>query len=150
MTLPRLFAALALAAAASACAPSALVASGALLTRSVFQERATLDALTDTEIAFGVQHRLAKHSGELYRDVSVDVVEGEVVLTGSVPRRADRIAATKAAWDTPSVIAVSDALVVAEDGGTSAYISDVRLANQVRYGLITDTSVRSINYTVTV
>lgn len=132
------------------CSPvGTMIGGGAVLTRSVLEERTTLAALDDTAIALGIETRLANHSGELFRDVSVDVTEGAVVLSGSVPRPRDKVAATRAAWETPGVLEVTDALTVAEDTGTAAYIEDVRISNQLRYALLTDLEVRSINYTVT-
>lgn len=133
-----------------ACSPAGtMVGGGAVLTRAVLEERTTLAALDDTAIALGIENRLGNHSGELFRDVSVDVTEGAVVLTGSVPRAADRVAATKAAWATPGVAGVADELVVAEDSGTRAYLEDMRISNRVRYELLTDLEVSSINYNVT-
>jgi len=133
----------------TACTPGGtLVGGGAVLTRSVLEERTTLAALDDTAIELGVNTRLGNHSGELFRDVSVDVKEGEVVLTGSVPQAEDRVAAAEAAWSTPGVSAVTDALTVSEDSGSGAYWRDVRIANELRYALLTDLDVRSINYTV--
>ena len=86
----------------AACTPAgALIGGTAVVARSVVQERSTFDALTDVEIELSISTRLAQHSGELYRDVAVDVVESRVVLTGSVPRREDRITASEIAWQAP-------------------------------------------------
>ena len=62
-----------------------------------------------------------RKSTELFGDVSTDVTEGRVVLTGSVPRREDKITATKLAWETEGVLAVTDELTVAGDSGAVAY-----------------------------
>jgi len=145
----QLFAALAAFPMLSACVPAALVGGSAALTGSVVQERTTLAALDDTAIKAGVLTRLGNRSGTLYRDVFVDVTEGEVVLTGTVPEPADRVAATEAAWATPGVTAVQDALEVAGDTGTRAYLNDVAISNEVRYALLTAPGVQSLNYTVT-
>lgn len=135
----------------SACAPAVpLIGGGAVLTRSVLQERSTRAALIDTEIGLGIAGRLATRSGELYRDVSIDVVEGAVLLTGTVPRRADKVAATQEAWATPRVVAVEDQIGVSEDSGTRAYLDDVAIANRLRYALLADRRVTSVNYNVTV
>ncbi|MGF1501532.1 MAG: BON domain-containing protein [Paracoccaceae bacterium] len=142
-------AALAVLGLAAGCAPVAILGAGGALTTTVVQERSTLDALNDTDIALGVAQRLGNHSGELFRDVSVDVTEGQVVLTGSVPRAEDRVAASKAAWDTPGVQGVDEALTVAEDSGTLAYLQDVRISNRLRLTLLGDTAIRSVNYSVT-
>ena len=136
--------------AVSACTPVGVaVGTGAVVTRSVLQERTTGQALTDVEIEVSIQNRLLNHSGELFRDVSVDVHEGRVLLAGSVPRRADQIEATRQAWDVPGVAQVTDELKVAEDSGTTAYLEDVWISNQIRYALLTDLDIRSVNFNVT-
>lgn len=145
----RLTAALAAAGLAAGCAPVAVVGTGAALTSTVVQERSTKAALDDTAIKAGVLNRLGNRSGDLYRDVFVDVSEGRVVLTGSVPRARDRIAAAEAAWATPGVAAVDDSLTVAEDSGTRAYLGDVAITGEVRYALLTARGVQSLNFTVT-
>lgn len=133
----------------SACGPTIVVGAGTVVTRSVLQERTTGQALTDVEIEVSVQNNLGNHSGELFRDVLVDVHEGRVVLTGSVPRREDQIEATKATWAVPGVVEVADELTVQEDSGTGPYLNDVWISNQIRYHLLTDLDVRSVNYNIT-
>lgn len=133
-----------------ACTPvGSLVGGGAVLTRSVLQERSTADAISDTDMELGIYHRLGNHSGELFRDVSVDVNEGVVLLTGTVPEAEDKVAATKAVWETPGVREITDEIVIAEDSGTGAYWEDVRISNELRYELLTDLDVSSVNYNVT-
>jgi len=140
---------LAAAIALTGCAPAALVGGGAALTASAVGERSMLASVDDAAIKAGVQQRLGNRSGELFRDVFVTVVEGSVVLTGSVPRAEDRVAATEAAWATPGVESVEDALEVAQDSGTRAYLADVAISNDVRYALMRADGVRSLNFSVT-
>ncbi|MEM6942923.1 MAG: BON domain-containing protein [Pseudomonadota bacterium] len=132
----------------SGCAPAILVGSGATLTRSVVQERPVLAGLNDLETELSIATRMSQHSGELYRDVAVDVVEGRVVLTGSVPRREDRITAERIAWKPEGVVSVDNAITVAEDSGTRAYLQDARISNVLRFKLLRDTSVASVNLSV--
>lgn len=137
------------AAALSACTPvTAALGGGVVMARAVVQERSTMDALTDNEIALSINNGLANRSGELFRDVAVGVVEGRVLLTGSVPAREDKIEATRIAWATSGVTAVEDELTVREDSGTRAYLADVGISNRVRYELLTDLDVASANYNV--
>ena len=91
-----------------------------------------MDALKDTEIQLSLNNNLIQHSTALFADVSTDVTEGRVVLTGSVPTRADKVTATQLAWGTTGVLAVTDELVVAEDSGTVAYAEDAWISNQLR------------------
>ena len=82
---------------APACAPVAIMGTTAMVGGAVVQERSTMSALSDTEIKLSILNGLMNHSGELFRDVSVDVIEGRVVLTGSVPRAEDKVTATRIA-----------------------------------------------------
>lgn len=141
-------AALLAAAALQACAPVAVVGSGAALTRTVVQERPTMAALTDTEIELSIATRMGQHSGELYRDVSVAVTEGRVVLTGSVPRRDDRVAAEQIAWVPSGVTDVSNEITVEEDAGTRSYLRDVGISNALRYRLVRDGGIAAVNISV--
>lgn len=135
--------------AVSACTPTGVVVgTGAVLARSVVQERSTKEALTDIEIEVSILNSLGNYSGELFRDVSVDVIEGRVLLTGSVPERGQKIDAVRIAWEVGGVNAVEDEITVAEDSGTKAYLTDVRISNTLRFALLTDMDVSSVNYNV--
>ena len=130
------------------CAPALLAGTGAVMTRSVMQERTTMDALQDTEIKLSLKKRLLNQSGTLFNDVAVTVTEGRVVLTGSVPGRDDKVAATRIAWETPGVVGVGDELTVAEDAGAVAYVEDAWISNRLRVALLGDMRVSSVNYNV--
>ena len=132
----------------SSCAPVALGTTGVVLTRSVMQERTTKDALRDAEIKVSLNNRLLSHSAGLFADVSVDVTEGRVVLTGSVPTRADKVTATELAWATGGVTSVTDELTVKEDSGAVAYLEDAWISNRLRLQLLRDGQISSLNYNV--
>lgn len=140
--------AVALATTTACTGPGVLIGAGAVGARSILQERSTGQALADLEIEVSIANRLGRHSGELYRDVEVDVHDGRVLLVGSVPRREDRVFATQQAWDVPGVVAVTDELTVAEDGGAQAYLNDVLISNQVRLALLATERVRKFNFNV--
>ncbi|MEM6971731.1 MAG: BON domain-containing protein [Pseudomonadota bacterium] len=112
------------------------------------QERSTFEALSDTETALSIETRLGQHSGELYRDVAVDVVEGRVLLTGSVPRREDRIDAERVAWSGAGVRSLTNEITVADDAGVGAYWRDVRTSTAIRSALVLDGSVAARNINV--
>ena len=131
----------------SACAP-VLVGSGAVIGRSVAQERTTKDAVKDKEIEITISHELLKHSGELYRDIAVDVIEGRVLLLGSVPEPEHKVAANQIAWSVEGVTSVQDELTVAEDSSIGSYFTDVRISNSLRLKLVSDGDVSSQNYNV--
>ena len=134
----------------AACTPAGVaVGAGAVAVHSVVQERSTMDAFSDTTIKLSIENGLLNHSGQLFRDVSVDVLEGRVLLAGSVPKREDQVEAVRIAWETEGVTSVEDELTVAEDSGTMAYLTDARISNTLRLRLLGDVNVSSVNYNVT-
>jgi osmotically-inducible protein OsmY len=132
----------------ASCAPVMVGTTGAVLTRSVMQERTTKDALRDTDTKLRLNERLLSRSTELFTDVAVDVTEGRVVLTGSVPTREDKVTATSLAWATEGVTSVSDELTLSEDSGAVAYLEDAWISNRLRLKLLRDGQVSSVNYNV--
>lgn len=131
------------------CGPLGVLAgAGAVVGRSVVQERSTRDAVDDNAIAIDIAAALFEDSAGLFADVGVDVVEGRVVLTGSVPDPLDKVTATRIAWEADGVTAVSDELTVSADGGAVAYAEDALISNTLRISLLGDAEVSSINYNV--
>lgn len=139
---------LAAALALSGCAVAALGAGGGVIAHSVMQERSTMNALNDNVIEAELANALLNDSRQLFGDVGVKVVEGRVVLTGSVPTREDKITATRIAWETEGVTDVADELTVGEDGSAMDYLRDARISNTLRFALLRDGKVRSGNYNV--
>ena len=134
--------------ATASCGAAIVVGAGTMVTRTVLEERSTMDALRDTEIQLSLNNKFLNHSAELFGDVSTTVIEGRVLLAGSVPRRADKVTATRLTWATEGVMAVTDELTVKEDSGVVAYAEDAWISNQLRLGLLTDSKVASVNYNV--
>jgi osmotically-inducible protein OsmY len=134
----------------SACAPAVLVGTGAAVVSTVVEERSTMDALKDTEIELGIENALLNHSQSLYGDVTVNVIEGRVLLLGSVPKPEDKEVASRIAWSIDGVNSVDDEVIVAGDSGTRSYFEDVKIANAVRLKLLRDKNISSQNYDVLV
>lgn len=115
---------------------------------AVIQERTTRDGLTDAEIEISVNHYLLEHSAELFADVSTEVVEGRVLLTGAVSSPQDRITAAEIAWRPQGVREVINELQPSQGGGIQGYAEDVAISARVRAKLLADLDIRSINYNI--
>ncbi|MEO1493261.1 MAG: BON domain-containing protein [Pseudomonadota bacterium] len=132
----------------SGCVAAPLIGAGVEATRAVTEERSTGQQLKDTEIQLTLNDKFIKHSARLFGDVSTTVIEGRVLLTGSVANREDKIAATQLTWETPGVTEVTDELTVARDSGARAYAEDAWISNQLRVQLLADSAIASQNYNV--
>lgn len=138
--------ALALAAVVAGCGPAILAGVGGVTGLGVMQERSTMDALRDNEIAISISNRLLNESGQLFRRVSLDVTEGRVLLTGGVETVEDKARAAEIAWATPGVTAVENEIVAEQQASTQRFAQDTWITSQVRTRLLTDAQVASRNY----
>lgn len=124
------------------------VGAAATLGTAVLQERTTREALSDAEIQVSLNNALFNHSPALFADVSLDVVEGRVLMTGDVPERQDRIEAARIAWSIDGVREVANEIEVGEDSGARAFVEDMMISGRVRARLIGAAEVRSVNYNI--
>lgn len=115
---------------------------------SVAQERTTRQAMTDAEIRITINNSLLNEGRELFVDVSTEVVEGRVLLTGNVNRSEDRIKAAEVVWATPDVVELINELEVGGGGGVQGYAEDVWISTQLRTKLLGDVDVNAVNYTI--
>jgi osmotically-inducible protein OsmY len=132
----------------SGCGTAAFVGAAAVTGHSVLEERSTRDAMSDGEIRLSLNNKLLSHSSRLFSNVSTEVVEGRVLLTGSVPRREDRIDAGRLAWEVEGVREVVNEIEVGEDVTASAFLEDVWISSQLRARLIADRGINSVNYDI--
>lgn len=115
---------------------------------SVAQERTTRQAMTDAEIGITINNSLLNEGRQLFVDVSTEVVEGRVLLTGNVNRPEDRIKASEVVWATPDVVELINELEVGGGGGVQGYAEDVWISTQLRTKLLGDVEVNAINYNI--
>jgi osmotically-inducible protein OsmY len=131
----------------SGCAP-VLIGGAATAGVAVAQERTVGDAIDDTIISARVKDRLLQQSGNLFLRVSTEVLEGRVLLTGSVPNPQDRVEAVRIAWTVPGVREVLNEIQVAERGGIAQSLADARTTGTLRYQLMSDRNIVDINYSI--
>jgi len=135
--------------AVTACAPAGVaIGGGAVVARSVTAERSTMAALNDSTIELSISNALLNNSYQLYSGVSVNVVEGRVLLIGAVPKPEQKDEASKIAWGAEGVTAVENALIVGQGRGAEAHLNDVRISNTLRLKLLSDAKVSSMNYNI--
>ena len=132
---------------ASGCAPL-IVAGAATGALAVAQERTVGDAVDDTAIGLRVKDGFIAMSPNLFTKVSVDVVEGRVLLTGSVPEPQNRVDAVRITWQVPGVKEVLNEIQVNNKTSIADYFTDVRISTELRYRMVTDAQISEINYNI--
>ena len=112
------------------------------------EERTVVDAVDDLTIRIALNDVFIRENASLYRAVSFSVVEGRVLLKGSVPAPEDRVRAVGLTKGVAGVREVIDELQVGADAGAPAYMRDTWISAQLKTRLILDLAVLHINYDI--
>lgn len=150
MTFSRLVTILALCAAGMGVSGCAGLFVGAAATGgiAIAEERSVGTQIDDATIKIAVNERLFSYDQRLFQDVSTDVTEGRVLLTGKVTDPQDRVEAVRLAWQVEGVKEVINEIQVTDKGGIGSYMTDVRISNELRADLLFDRQVQALNFNV--
>ncbi len=148
---------------AGGCAPTA----GTVLTaaaQKAWEDRSTGDQVTDTKITTGILKRLADKDKDLRLDVSVDVWEQRVMLTGTLDDARTRGGVAKLARADDRIKAFHNEIQVVstaqrdqrrqqaeqkdsgEKGGFRQTVDDVWIETKIKGKLLAASGVTSVNY----
>lgn len=131
----------------SGCA-AAVIGGVAVAGLTVAQERSVGNAMDDTVIDTSVNSSLLQHHVDLFRNVSVNVVEGRVLLTGVVNKPEQRLKAAKLAWGVKGVRDVINEIIVAEETDVLDFARDSWITTQLKGRLLADSDVYDVNYNI--
>ena len=112
------------------------------------EERSLSHAVDDLGIQAELNHLFFQDDLELYQDVTFSVVEGRVLLKGSVPTHDDRIRAGWVAQQATGIREVINEVQVTAETGILDYASDWWISRRLNTRLLFDIDVLSINYDV--
>lgn len=115
---------------------------------SIAEERSLGEQIDDLSIVFDVSQRLNAFDAEIFRNVSIDVTEGRVLITGTVAGAAHRVDAVRLAWQAEGVVEVSNELVVGEPSDAAGLLSDIAISGELRATLLFDSEINKINFNV--
>lgn len=127
---------------------SAVIGGGAAVGVAAAQERSVGAAVDDTVIYTDITARIFAKNVNLFSAVGVEVVEGRVLLTGSVKRPEDRVEAVRLAWQVKGVREVINEIQVTDTSSLSNYARDSWISAQLRSKLLLDKQIESLNYNV--
>jgi osmotically-inducible protein OsmY len=115
---------------------------------SMQPERSIGRELDDANASLSIKSAMLRSEGFALEGVDVEVTEGVALLTGTVPREDDRQMAECLSWSSVAVRAVANELTVGEASGLRDRTRDAWITQRVRGLLLTDRSVRSVNFNV--
>ena len=134
--------------AVSACAPAAIVGAGAAVGVTASQERGVGGAMSDTKIRLEINRMLLADSEDLFLDVHLQVQDGRVLLSGSVPTPDSRMEAVRIAWRADGVNEVINEIEISGDDSFGAFARDRWIETRLRTKLLTDRAVNSLNISI--
>jgi osmotically-inducible protein OsmY len=133
----------------AACTPTTVaVGAGSAVGVTAAQERGVEGAASDIKIRFEINRLLLQKSTELFLDVNLQVQEGRVLLSGTVPDPQSRVDAVRLAWLTDGVREVINEIEITEDGSFADFTLDRTIEAKIRAKLLGDREVVSLNYSI--
>ena len=114
----------------------------------VVEERSIGDVVDDLTIRAELNQLFFEDNFDLLQSVSFGVVEGRVLLKGSVKTQEDRIRGLELAWQASGVREVINEIQVTDQGGIVNYARDTWISTQLKAEILFDMDILSINYNV--
>lgn len=126
------------------------IGAGATTGVAAAEERGLEGAVDDVKIRTEINHLWFQRDVEMYRQVTLTVKEGRVLLTGTVPTPESRVEAVRLSWQAAGVREVLNEIQVHGGSGFNDYARDVAISQKMKTRLMFDKEIRNINYTVDV
>ena len=114
------------------------------------EERSFNNFVEDTIILAQLKNSYFSNNEKIFFNVSVEVTEGRVLLTGSVEQIDERIEATKLAWGIEGVNEVINEIQISNDEGILDYADDLIMKTKINAKLLLDKDILNLNYSVEV
>ena len=134
----------------SGCLPAIIGSTAATGVMSVGQDRSFSELKTDVEIWTSIKNQFIQYnSKDLFKNVSVKVIEGRVLLTGNVEKEKTKYLAEKISWMPKGVVEVINELDISNDAnGFKAIARDSTITTKVKTRLALEKEIRSNNYKI--
>ena len=114
------------------------------------EERSFNNYVADTIILAQLKNEYFTNNENIFFNVGVDVLEGRVMLTGSVEQIDERIEATKLAWGIEGVNEVINEIQISNDEDILDYADDLVMKTKISAKLLLEKNILSLNYSIEV
>ncbi len=135
----------------SGCLP-ALMTGAVGSTMEFAKDRPASETLSDNKIALAIKAAFVRNDFHaLYTQIKVDVVQGRVLLTGTIDKEEDAINAVKICWNQKGVKKVINELKVDRNSRKFSliqYTKDTMITSQIKSKTMFARDVKFVNYTV--
>ena len=114
------------------------------------EERSFNNFVEDTIILAQLKNSYFSNNEKIFFNVNVEVLEGKVLLTGSVEQIDERIEATKLAWGIEGVNEVINEIQINNDDSILDYADDLVIKTKIKAKLLLNADIFNLNYSVEV
>ena len=114
------------------------------------EERSFTNFVEDAIILAQLKNIYFSNNEKIFFNVSVEVIEGRVLLTGAVEQIDERIEATKLAWAIDGVNEVINEIQISNDEGILDYADDLIMKTKINAKLLLEKNILNLNYSVEV
>ena len=148
----KIFFALSLLTILDACVPAVMVGGGVVIGNAAMQERSVGNAVDDTAVWTRVKNALFAdiESRDAFLKIGVKVLEGRVLLTGTVTHPEDRVKILRIVWEQRGVREVINEITLEDNSGKTIMeiAADSWITAQIKSKILLNTETKSINYSV--
>ncbi len=130
---------------------AAAALSGCAVTKTALNTKSEVSvkrSLQDVTAARAIKARMVRASDHDLNDISVDVVQGIVVLAGATPKAESKKEAERIAWSAPGVTKVGNEIYIGRSTGFARKTKDDLIDTAIRTKLASSNDVRNLNYTI--
>ncbi len=113
-----------------------------------FDPRTVGMQIDDTIMQKNLVARLTLTQKKYFLSIQVEILDGQIFLTGKVNEPEEKIKITKLAWETKGVRSVKNAITIKGQSNFKSTAKDVLITSQLRTALIFNKSTKSGNYTL--
>ena len=116
------------------------------------KDRPANETLTDARISAGIKAEFIKKDFRyLYTKIKIEVVQGRVLLTGTIDKEEDAVKAVEIAWNQKDVTEVINELKVDKNSrhfDLLQYTRDTMITSQIKSKTFVNRDIKFVNYTV--
>lgn len=124
-----------------------VVGAGASVGEAAAEDRGLGGAVDDTKIRVQINDLWFRANADMYRQVTLNILEGRVMLTGQVTNAQARAEAVRLCWQVAGVRDVIDDIEVNPSGeGFASSSSDAIIQQKIDTQLLFDSDIKNVNY----
>ena len=113
-----------------------------------FDPRTVGMQIDDTIMQKNLVARLTLTQKKYFLSIQVEILDGQIFLTGKVNEPEEKIKITKLAWETKGVRSVKNAITIKGQSNFKSTAKDVIITSQLRTALLFNKLTKSGNYTL--